>query len=166
MDKIFGGTVATTQVVDNKLSATSTNPVQNKVVTAALNEKANKETVEGLKLNPAFELGEYNGYLADWESLTDMVDDIPAGVSILYADAYGTTYEYGLVIKSYGDSQQLVVILNNGQIYETHEDYDTWEWTEWTSPYTTPSDLDNAIGDIETSLDNILKKYGLGGDGV
>lgn len=28
------------------------------------------------------------------------------------------------------------------------------------------TDLDNAIGDVETSLENIIKKYGLGGDGV
>lgn len=28
------------------------------------------------------------------------------------------------------------------------------------------TDLDNAIGDVETSLENIIAKYGLGGDGV
>lgn len=38
-------------ITDNHLSATSTNPIQNKVVTNALNTKVNKETGKGLSSN-------------------------------------------------------------------------------------------------------------------
>lgn len=38
-------------ITDDHLSATSTNPVQNRVVTNALNNKVNKETNKGLSTN-------------------------------------------------------------------------------------------------------------------
>lgn len=37
---------------------------------------------------------------------------------------------------------------------------------EWEKISVSQTDLDNAIGDVETSLENIIEKYGLGGDGV
>ena len=40
-----------------------------------------------------------------------------------------------------------------------------WE-KDWTKYSVSQRDLTNAIGDIETALDNIIAKYGLGGDGV
>ena len=40
------------------------------------------------------------------------------------------------------------------------------KWTEWQKIYVSQTDLDKAIGDVETSLENIIAKYGLGGDSV
>lgn len=120
--------------------------------------------IERIKLNPAIKIKSGAGYL-NWQELIEM--DVPAGMSIIYSvDGNESTYEYGFVIKSYGDYEQLVVMCPNGEIREIHRDYDTGEWLEWTSPYVTPAKLNNAIGDIETSLENIIKKYGLGGDDV
>lgn len=82
--------------VDDKLSADSLNPVQNKVVTYALGEKVDKEDGKGLSSN-------------------DFTDDLKTR-------------------------------LENNTLSQT--------------------DLDKAIGDVEKSLENIIQKYGLGGDGV
>ena len=59
-------------------------------------------------------------------------------------------------------SQTLII---DGRIYTTSfwSGYDIIEWQEI---YASKYDLDNAIGDVETSLENIIAKYGLGGDGV
>ena len=38
--------------------------------------------------------------------------------------------------------------------------------SEWEKVSVSQTDLNKAIGDVEASLDNIIKKYGLGGDGV
>ena len=44
------------------------------------------------------------------------------------------------------------------------------DWKPWVDVFASKNDVDRkinaAIGDIETSLENIIKKYGLGGDGV
>lgn len=113
------------------------------------------DKVPALKMNPAIEIKSGAGYL-NWEELTEM--DVPEGVSIIYSvdNISASTYEYGLLIKSLGDYEQLVVMCPNGEIRETHRDYDTGEWLEWISPYVTPTDFNNAIGDIETALDNII----------
>ena len=40
------------------------------------------------------------------------------------------------------------------------------DYIKWQEIYASKYDLDKAIGDVETSLENIIAKYGLGGDGV
>ena len=75
-----------------------------------------------------------------------------------------------MVLRSYSDFETITVMTPQGEIYNTYYDmnYETDEsgWTEWKSPYVTPHELSKTIGDIEKSLENIITKYGLGGDGV
>ena len=40
------------------------------------------------------------------------------------------------------------------------------DWNPWVNVFVSQWDLTNAIGDVEKSLENIIQKYGLGGDGV
>ena len=40
------------------------------------------------------------------------------------------------------------------------------DWNPWVNVFVSQWDLTNAIGDVEASLENIIAKYGLGGDGV
>ena len=64
-----------------------------------------------------------------------------------------------------------LLIMQNGEIYRNHEYPEKWgneDSNVWHKVSVSSDDIDRkintAIGDIETSLDNIIKKYGLGGD--
>ena len=59
--------------------------------------------------------------------------------------------------------EQTLII--DGRIYTTSF-WPAYDIPEWQEIYVSEYDLDNAIGDVETSLENIIAKYGLGGDGV
>ncbi len=96
-----------------------------------------------------------------------------------------TTYGVGQALMSvHGNvdegivSQTLYRFIGGVQNDILYRDYDETEgvWGDWQAQYlnekrardiyTTKTDLDKAIGDIETSLENIIQKYGLGGDSV
>lgn len=66
------------------------------------------------------------------------------------------------------------VIYPDGEVYYRTKLFEE-EWAEtfkdpmrleWKKISVSQTDLNKAIGDIETSLENIIQKYGLGGDGV
>ena len=59
--------------------------------------------------------------------------------------------------------EQTLII--DGRIYTTSF-WPAYDIPEWQEIYVSQKDLDKAIGDVETSLENIIAKYGLGGDGV
>lgn len=42
--------------------------------------------------------------------------------------------------------------------------YEHYQWSEWVTVSATAEYVDEKIGDVETSLENIIDKYGLGGD--
>ena len=115
--------------IDSELSATSTNPVQNKVITTELNKKVDK--VEGKDLINYLEINRGGGYLL-WEDLInpDYNYNIPKGVNILYSDV-DSTYEYGILIHSYGDEDTLILITPSGEIKKSiyvigEGEYDYW----------------------------------------
>ena len=157
--------------VDSDLSKTSENPVQNKVITTALEQKVDKEKNKTLL--------EYipikDDYCVQWERLNDDVH-LPMGVSAAFASSQGNGVleelsDVVLVLRSYTDDEHITVITADGGIYHTqyvvnYEDDEKTGWTEWEKVSVSQTDFDNAIGDIETSLENIITKYGLGGDDV
>lgn len=67
----------------------------------------------------------------------------------------------------YDDIIQTLICLSTGEIKQ-RKYYGEWEKVSVSQNdiknFATKTDLENAIGDIETSLENIIKKYGLGGD--
>ena len=190
---------------DDKLSTTSTNPVQNKVVTKALADKVNKENGKGLSTNDFTDAlkNKLNG-------IDDEATSSPKVIRIEFEDEnderietwrdksifnqykdngfyYITMYypysssgewsESALLLCSYyedgGDNTERLLITQFGEIYrniEYPEDYgyehsNVWEEVS-VSPYDVDRKINTAIGDIETSLENIIAKYGLGGDSV
>lgn len=95
-------------VVDSELSITSENPVQNKIITEALNGKVDK-------IN---------------------------GMGLARIGSYGTSYYI-----AYQDCDDGTAM--NIEVYDTAQ---------------TDTAISNAIGDVNTALENIIAKYGLGGD--
>lgn len=141
---------------DDKLSATSENPVQNKVITSALNTKADSS----LAFDVYYDVDTYGA------SYTDGLYKAKNGFVIQSVASYSESSSY------YGVEQYWYT---EGEVYYRHlGDEGGWE-NEWEKisvsqddikDFATKTDLNKAIGDIETSLENIIKKYGLGGDGV
>jgi hypothetical protein len=145
---------------DDKLSTTSTNPVQNKVITAELNKKADSS----LAFDDIYDVDGYD------VSYTDGLYKAKNGFVIQSIASYSESGSY------YGVDQYWYT---EGGVYYRHlGDEGGWqnnwrkisvsqnELTNATKGFVTQTDLNSAIGDIETSLDNIIKKYGLGGDSV
>lgn len=153
---------------DDKLSATSTNPVQNKVITAELNKKANKEfAFDGvIKLEKFDE--EHIGSLVDENSFVDgcaiykVILESNKDMAILFVSR-DAVYDVQGDLQGYMACE---VLWNGVDSYITHYDEYSYIECEWQKVSVSQSDLNTAIGDIETSLENIIKKYGLGGDGV
>ena len=150
---------------DDKLSTTSTNPVQNKVIAAELNKKADKalafdgvielqgNPLEGNELNQFFHRGIY-------KVLYSVGSHNVVGILEVGDDSYiAEDYE------EYWETQKFTNY--NNECYQRTAYPDTPDsWTEWEKVSVSQTDLSTAIGDIETSLDNIIKKYGLGGGNV
>jgi len=57
-------------------------------------------------------------------------------------------------------------LLREGEVYHNANGDEEGHERTWQKISVSQTDLDNAIGDIETSLENIIEKYGLGGDSV
>jgi hypothetical protein len=106
----------------------------------------------------------------DFDSYTNV------GIYLLYNDNCSDDEErpYYILTVSYwydysadeviGVTTQTLLSLNYGTIKNRERYGDSW--SSWKKISVSQTDLDNAIGDIETSLENIIQKYGLGGDGV
>ena len=73
-----------------------------------------------------------------------------------------------LLVNTCEDGGKVVeqTLIIDGRIYTTTSFWPAYDIPEWQKIYVSQTDLDNAIGDVETSLENIIAKYGLGGDGV
>lgn len=157
--------------VDNSLSETSTNPVQNKVVYEAI------ENLEPFIVEATFT--KYD----DGELRLDFTDE-------------GETIQQVAlnIVEAYKTGKQIVLKLTNendtGLVYYSS----AFEWLEYEiirwhihidgkcygvyianiegdtfyrglpEKYATEDYVNTQIGDIETSLENIITKYGLGGD--
>lgn len=153
---------------DDKLSTTSTNPVQNKVITSALNTKADS--------NNAFDgyIEAYNEDLGDITECFDFDSYNADGIYKIYEqqrsdDTVSNHYILCVDTSSYEDIRQTLICLSTGEIKQRSY-YGEWEKVSVSQNdikgFATKTDLNKAIGDIETSLDNIIAKYGLGGDSV
>lgn len=100
----------------------------------------------------------------------------------VYKVSYNNNLYTGILIASHGiyvgddyeESWSTQIFIDEGaNIYYRISVADTYDWNEWEKisvsqedleSFATKTELANAIGDIETSLENIIKKYGLGGD--
>lgn len=154
--------------VDSELSKTSENPVQNKVITAELNAS--------IKMSEYVDL--YDNIVEYFNGKTGF------GAEFVKYDMDGFVTEPQTLIFTWGGFQSgdalldyQTVIFPEGDIYHRTKSYDEewltpedqtnfWNECGWKKISVSQTDLDDAIGDIETSLENIIKKYGLGGDGV
>ena len=69
---------------------------------------------------------------------------------------------------AYGDDDSYFGVdlywYKDGEVYHKRNGDEEGHDNEWQKISVSQADLDNAIGDIETSLENIIEKYGLGGD--
>ena len=144
------------------------NPVQNKVITAKLNAKADKDIAFTGYLEAT--IGESTGeYEFDFDSIDNegvyllrhpsIYDDTP---EIYYILSVCVSYDKTMLI-------QTLYRLDDGTI-EKRSNKGIWEkisisqydLTKATKDFVTQTNLNTAIGDIETSLENIIQKYGLG----
>lgn len=158
--------------VDTKLSETSENPVQNKVITSALSYKIKR-------IN-------YHVPLGIWQQEPGMFDfcmtRLPDGrIGFEQQDSMIVFYiSQGNLVKGTKNTLiltqstmnentvgvQTIFDSNTNLLWQRMNLDSTKEWTEWEVISVSQTDLDKAIGDVETSLENIIAKYGLGGDGV
>ena len=83
----------------------------------------------------------------------------------MYSDYGDEQYSSILIVKHYFDGSAEQIETDGEYAFKRVKD-ENGKWTEWQKIYVSQTDLDNAIGDVETSLENIIAKYGLGGDGV
>lgn len=143
-------------------------------------EKVNKENGKGLSSNDFTDEQrvklEHINIITDSESSNHYQDterilgflkagNYSNGLNIICTGDY--SYEYGLLIVSPSDYKEAVYIDPFGYIHRfENETFFDEDWVIIGNPYATTTYIDNAIGDVETSLENIIKKYGLGGDGV
>ena len=144
--------------VDSELSTTSTNPVQNKVIAAELNKKADKELAFTGYIEATFDAST-GGYDFDLDSIDDegvyllrLPSNDDDNCAIYYILSVCVSYDKTMLI-------QTLYRLDNGEITQRLNKKGGWEKIS-----VSQTDLNTAIGDIETSLENIIKKYGLGGD--
>ena len=200
-------------IVDNKLSITSTNPVQNKVITNELNAKADANYVDEMAaaIEDTYRLAENK---IDKEEGKRLIND---NINMIISNVFGDiddefddviklsedfdprTYE-GTLLGGYEGISKILDKNNNFigiyegfyisdesgyySITEVFEDLNGVVWTfgdedgsgvgsKWQKNPRFKINLkdklivskiyvDNAIGDIETSLENIIQKYGLG----
>lgn len=142
--------------VDTELNAESTNAIQNKAVAKAVSDIP--VAVVTMPLNsPTFtesdELSNLTG-----KKLYRLQHDGTGLCGWLFCSERGGALP--------NECEQLLIDCDNN-IYRRksirHDD--KYEWTEW-ERFATVADIESAIDDVETSLDNIIKKYDLGGDSV
>lgn len=76
--------------------------------------------------------------------------------------------KYGIMqqslIRSEGLDVSLLFITADGEMWKYRTEEDMGIIDDWEKVSVSQTDLDDAIGDVETALENIIAKYGLGGD--
>lgn len=192
MDKILGNTTATTTMAEQTYNPESNKPQSGKAVATALANKVDKVSGKGLSTNDftnalktRLENNTFDGFItAEYNEETDEYefdfDNLNIeGIYLLYkperSDDVAYTY-YILTVNAAHDGTdtvQFLLNLKNGEM-ESRQDFGRWQkisvsqtdLKDATKGFATTTDIDNAIGDVETSLENIIQKYGLGGDGV
>lgn len=174
--------------VDGALSLESANPVQNKVVAEALEDKVDKVEGKGLSTNDftnAYKAKLDNNtfdYAYRFENeeryLDEIFDDFTTnGLYKLYYSSPSDdekTHNIILSVTSAGvygnDGYEGEVVFqtkyDDGYIATRQRDVEE-NWGGWSKVSVSSSDvtkeINKAIGDVETSLENIIEKYGLGG---
>lgn len=101
------------------------------------------------------------------------LDSMTAGIYILHNTGMATGFLFCGHGNNPDEADTQILLEVDGNLYrrtcfaEYSEDGRTYtmKWTAWDG-YTTKKFVESAIGDVETSLENIIKKYGLGGDAV
>ena len=142
--------------VDTELNAESTNAIQNKAVAKAVSDIP--VAVVTMPLNsPTFTESDELSNLTD-KKLYRLQHDRTGLCGWLFCSQRGGSLP--------SECDQLLIDCDNN-IYRRNSvrQDDEYEWAEW-ERFATVADIESAIGDVETSLDNIIKKYGLGGDSV
>lgn len=153
-------------------------------VTALLSGKVDKEDGKGLSSNDFT-----NGYKKKLDSSTfddvfeidgdfDTVEDMlnsesfmfitSTGIKRLQYNINGFSVQHGILLIGYKneeyDELYALFYANDGTVWTTSTAEDWGIILDWQKISVSQTDLAKAIGDIETSLENIIQKYGLGGD--
>ncbi len=128
-----------------------------------------KERLENNTFDYYIEPAEYEEEF-DYDSYTNK------GIYLLHKDNVSDDTErpyYILTVSYYYDFSvdevpcvtiQTLLNLITGEV--KHRDDFGGKWNPWTKVSVSQADLNKAIGDVEKSLDNIIEKYGLGGESV
>ena len=155
--------------VDTELNPNSNNAIANSVVANALN---NKVTIDDY-----VDAWDYDkGGDIPWQEHTcwdtEKYKNLRSTCIVPYYRAFRAYMAY-LIFSCNEDgngNKYQLVIDDNGEVWRRYWYEDPtdliFKWSEWTKVSVSQTDLTNAIGDIEASLENIITKYGLGGDSV
>lgn len=128
-------------------------------------ELSTNDFTDGLKKR--VEENTFDGYIRNPEDNPEIDYDqyTTSGIYKVYSDYGDEQYSSILIVKHYFDGSAEQIETDGEYAFKRVKD-ENGKWTEWQKIYVSQTDLDNAIGDVETSLENIIAKYGLGGDGV
>ena len=149
LESISGGGSGSDIVVDDKLSLSSTNPVQNKIITSALSEKANKENAFDyyIEINQD-EIFEYDRYtdIGTYLLCQKTVED--------YSNPPWQYYKLLTVVD--GDPDHLVQteydLSNGGCRKRDNYDKETYmggDWKPWVDVFASKNDLDNKVNKVD-----------------
>lgn len=119
------------------------------------------------ELKKRVEENTFDGLITKSENNPEIDSDqyTTSGIYKVYSD-YGVEQNSSiLIVKHYFDGSAVQIETDGEYAFKRVKD-ENGKWTEWQKAYVSQTDLDKAIGDVETSLENIIQKYGLGGDGV
>ena len=139
-----------------------------------IDDKVDKVDGKGLSTNDftdglkkRVEENTFDGYIRNPEDNPEIDYDqyTTSGIYKVYSDYGDEQYSSILIVKHYFDGSAEQIETDGEYAFKRVKD-ENGKWTEWQKIYVSQTDLDNAIGDVETSLENIIAKYGLGGDGV
>lgn len=139
-----------------------------------IDDKVDKVDGKGLSTNDftdglkkRVEENTFDGYIRNPEDNPEIDYDqyTTSGIYKVYSDYGDEQYSSILIVKHYFDGSAEQIETDGEYAFKRVKD-ENGKWTKWQKIYVSQKDLDNAIGDVETSLENIIAKYGLGGDGV
>ena len=139
-----------------------------------IDDKVDKVDGKGLSTNDftdglkkRVEENTFDGYIRNPEDNPEIDYDqyTTSGIYKVYSDYGDEQYSSILIVKHYFDGSAEQIETDGAYAFKRVKD-ENGKWTKWQKIYVSQKDLDNAIGDVETSLENIIAKYGLGGDGV
>ena len=149
-----GGTNIT---VDTELNSESTNPVQNKVINYAIayiNAYINAIIYGYGPGNEDYDIPAISVYMAEHDAMSNVIHE-----------TYATKEEVNTIVEE--TNKYMEGFEQKVNKASTIFDYETTDY-DWMYPSVNAvkSYVTSQIGDIETSLENIIDKYGLGGEAV